>query len=255
MMSEHLDEAVIGCRLLEWDSSFFGLRIARAEPSVFRAGSEPLFDAWCSLNQIECVYLLADVADQSTITSAESAGFRLVDIRLTLETTLSQAAPAAAVGPAHGTVRAACPDDLKVLKAIARQSHRETRFYADGHFDPRRCDDMYETWIQRSCGGWAERVVVAEVDGVPAGYVTCHVRGPEEGQIGLVAVKPGSRGLGLGSVMIDEALRWFVSQHMTRVSVITQARNANAGRFYQRAGFSVTSIQLWYHKWMARSRS
>jgi dTDP-4-amino-4,6-dideoxy-D-galactose acyltransferase len=252
MMSEHLDEAVIGCRLLEWDSAFFGLRIARAEPAVFGAEGRSLFDAWCGLNQIDCVYLLADVADQSTIASAESAGFRLVDIRLTLDTTLSQGVPAA-VGPAHGSVRAACPDDMKALKAIARQSHRETRFYADGHFDPRRCDDMYETWIERSCSGWAERVVVAQAEGAPAGYVTCHVRAPGEGQIGLVAVKAASRGLGLGSAMIDEALRWFEGRHVTRVSVITQARNVNAMRFYQRAGFSMTSIQLWYHKWMTRS--
>jgi len=254
MMSEHLDAAVIDCRLLEWDSTFFGLRIARAEPSAVRAERGALVEQWCGANNIDCVYLLSDVSDQSTIESAESAGFRLVDIRMTLDVKLSDAV-SAAVGPAHGVVRAASPDDVAALKAIARQSHRETRFYADGHFDPRRCDDMYETWIERSCGGWAERVVVAEVEGAPAGYVTCHVRAPGVGQIGLVAVEASRRGLGLGLVMLDAALHWLVSKNVTNVSVVTQARNVKAVRVYQRAGFSVASIQLWYHKWVARSRS
>jgi ribosomal protein S18 acetylase RimI-like enzyme len=55
--------------------------------------------------------------------------------------------------------------------------------------------------------------------------------------------------------MLDEALRWFVSQGVTSVSVVTQARNVRAARFYQRAGFSIESIQLWYHKWIERRRA
>jgi dTDP-4-amino-4,6-dideoxy-D-galactose acyltransferase len=252
-MSEHLDEAAIGCRLLEWDSTFFGLRIARVEPVAVHGEAGNLVDAWCGLNQIDCVYLLADAGDQPTIDAAEAAGFKLVDIRLTLDLKLSEAA-LAPPGVAHGVVRAAEARDLQMLKAIARQSHRETRFYADGHFDPQRCDDMYEAWIERSCNGWADRVIVAELEGLAAGYVSCHLRTPRDGQIGLVAVESNKRGLGLGLVMLDEALRWFADQKVTSVSVVTQGRNVKAARFYQRAGFSVASIQLWYHKWVASNR-
>jgi len=253
-MTEHLDEATLGCRLLQWDSTFFGLRIARAEPAAVRGEAGARVEEWCGLHDIDCVYLLADVADQSTIEAAESAGFRLVDIRLTLAAKLALAVPAAPA-IAHGAVRTARPDDLETLKAIARHSHRETRFYADAHFDRRRSDDMYEAWIERSCNGWATRVIVAEVEGSAAGYVTCHVHSPGEGQIGLVAVEASRRGRGLGVLMLDEALRWFVSQGVTSVSVVTQARNVRAARFYQRAGFSIESIQLWYHKWIERRRA
>jgi dTDP-4-amino-4,6-dideoxy-D-galactose acyltransferase len=253
-MSERSDEATPGCRLLEWDSAFFGLRIARADPSAVRGEAGRLLEQWCGLHDIDCVYLLADVADQSTIESAESAGFRLVDVRLTFDLKPSRAVPAASAF-AHGAVRTAGSDDVETLKAIARHSHRDTRFYADAHFDRRRCDDLYTTWIERSCHGWATRVIVAEVEGLAAGYVTCHVHTPREGQIGLVAVEASKRGRGLGVAMIDEALRWFASQNVARVSVVTQARNLKATRFYQRAGFSIMSIQLWYHKWLERSRA
>ena len=43
--------------------------------------------------------------------------------------------------------------------------------------------------------------------------------------------------------------RWFADHGVGRVSVVTQARNAAGLRLYQRAGMTVQSIQLWFHKW------
>jgi dTDP-4-amino-4,6-dideoxy-D-galactose acyltransferase len=253
-MGEPSGDAGAACRLLEWDSRFFGLRIARAEPPALQCDAGRAVERWCDLHCVDCVYLLADVQDQATIDLTQSQGFRLVDIRMTLE---AKGPPAVrrTLDPAHCNIRVAEERDMESLKAIARQSHRDSRFYADGHFDRRRCDDMYEAWIAKSCGGWAERVVVAEVEGSPVGYVTCHVHTPGEGQIGLVAVDSTGRGRGTGLAMIDEALHWFADHHVTTVSVVTQGRNPRALRFYQRAGFTLTLMQLWYHRWSQSHRS
>ena len=234
----------VGCRLLDWDSEFFGFRIARVEPSALRDGAASAVDEWCASHGVACAYLLAGADDQATCDVVQSSGFRLVDVRVTLESVGAPSPPS--TGP---TVRAARPEDVETLKAIARDSHRDSRFYADGRFDRRRCDELYEVWIAKSCSGWADRVFVAEGDGRAVGYVTCHLR-QDEGQIGLVGVSAASRRQGIGRAMIDEARRWFAQQGRGRVSVVTQGRNASGLLMYQRAGMIVRSIQLAFHKWL-----
>lgn len=236
-----------GCRLLQWDSEFFGRRIARIEPARISAAGMPAAEAWCASQHIDCAYLLADADDHATCASAQAHGYSVVDIRVNLESAAPASAPS--LGRADGPlVRAARSDDVETLEAVARESHRDTRFYMDGHFDHPRCDQMYQLWIAKSCRGWADRVFVVEVDGSAAGYVTCHLA-DRVGRIGLLGVADAARGRGAGSALIAAAVRWFADQDALRVTVATQARNLAALRLYQRAGLTVASIQLWFHKW------
>lgn len=234
--------APAGCRVLEWDSEFFGITIANVEAAALAADGAAIA-AWCAAN-VDCAYLLAEAADQQAIDTAQVYGFRQVDIRVTLEK--STTAPAPSAGSA--VIRGYQPADLDRLKGIARSSHRDTRFYVDGRFDHARCDEMYDVWITKSCNGWADHVLVAEVDGGAAGYVTCHRR-DDHGEIGLVGVAPEHRGAGIGTALTGAALDWSHANGMSRVSVVTQGRNAAGMRLYQHAGFIVRALQLWFHKW------
>lgn len=231
-----------GCRILDWDTQFFGVRIARVDPPALVYDSRAV-TAWCETH-VDCTYLTADAADQPSLDAAGAHGFQLIDLRVSLD--LSLAGRELPVAPA--TIRQAAPSDLPALKQIARISHRDSRFYVDGRFDRARCDELYDVWITKSVGGWADHVVVADVDGTAAGYLTCHRRA-DHGQIGLVGVAGDHRGGGLGMAMTAAALRWFHESGLTRVSVATQARNAAALRLYQRSGFAVRTIELTFHKW------
>ena len=125
-----------------------------------------------------------------------------------------------------------------------------TRFYADPGFPDERCDDLYDTWIARSLEGWADGVLVAEVDGRPAGYVSCHLDGAARaGSIGLIAVDADARRGGMGVALSRAAVAWCRERGAEEMSVVTQGRNAAALRTFQRAGFLVDSIGLWFHKW------
>lgn len=239
--------APAGCRFLEFDSEFFGRRLARVEPAALTAARIDDVRDWWRRERIDGVYLLVDVDDQGTQDAASGQQFRLVDLRVTLE---APSASSAALPLADGArIRPAESADVEALKRIALQSHTQTRFYVDDHFDRARCDELYQLWIAKSCGGWADHVLVAEVGGRAVGYVTCHKR-HDEGQIGLVGVDAASRGRGAGLGMMVEARRWFAEQGLDRVIVATQGRNAKALRLYQKADFSVTALQLWYHKWL-----
>jgi dTDP-4-amino-4,6-dideoxy-D-galactose acyltransferase len=231
------------CEYLEWDSQFFGLRIARLTEPRLTADSVAAARLWCRTNQIDCLYFLADSDDAETVMRAQINAFQLVDIRLTLERRLG-----GAIGLAPA-VRLFQPADAAPLRAIARVSHRDSRFYYDAHFARQQCDALYEAWIERSFGGWADAVFVAEWEGALAGYISCHLASPGTGSIGLFAVAREYRRRGLGRQLVAAALEYFRQNGMQQASVVTQGRNVASQRVYQRCAFLTRSAQLWYHCW------
>lgn len=231
------------CRFLEWDSAHFGRRIGRIEKSRLSADTLKEVAAWCAAERIDCVYFLAEPGDGDSVRVAAQAGFRQVDLRVTLER--DNTAPGDAVEPDR--VRLYEPADLPRLREIARVRHAGTRFYRDPGFDRDRCAELYDLWISKACAGGSPRVFVALSDRQPAGYLTCQVAGG--GRIDLVAVAEAAQGKGLGRALVLEALRWFAEQPLDRVSVVTQGDNAAARRLYEGCGFRTRSEQVYFHGW------
>jgi ribosomal protein S18 acetylase RimI-like enzyme len=135
-------------------------------------------------------------------------------------------------------------------------SHRDTRFHADGHFDPARCDELYATWIERSVQGYATHVVVADRDGAAVGYITLHIdvdHAPAAGtaRIGLFAVDERWRGQGIGRELLRHAAQILMEQGVGDTSVVTPGRNTGALKLYKSAGFRTTDVSLWYHRWFS----
>jgi len=229
---------------------FFGLRIARFSGAAYGRVEAEAASRFCAEHEIDCLYILIDTAQIDAVHVAEERGSRLVDIRVTLEKTLSPAAPRAV--DRFASIRRSTDRDLPQLQRIARHSHRETRFYADPGFDRERCHGLYETWIEKSCRGYADAVFVAECEGAAGGYVTCHRESDNTGRIGLIAVAPALRCRGLGNELVRTALEWFASQSLQSARVSTQGRNASALRLFERNDFVTASVHLWFHLWQSR---
>src|SRR5205823_4732394 len=105
-----------------------------------------------------------------------------------------------------------------------------------------RVDNLYALWIEKSCHGYADAVLVFDADGVN-GYITCRLDPlTTRGSIGLVGVRATARGRGVARHLISAALDWFAQRGVSSVSVITQARNRAAQRAYQRAGFLIDDV-------------
>lgn len=247
------------CRYLEWDSDFWGRRMARADANCLDRKSVREMREWCEDEAIDCLYFLADADEEATVRLAEENGFRLADIRLTLERGLKGISPAASE-PGPPRIRPCVPEDVPALRSIARLSHRDSRFYFDSNFPRALCNRLYEVWIEKSCRGYADGVLVAEHEGLAAGYVSCHLSKEAtnssdglRGDIGLVGVGASAQGRGLGLSLVEGALGWFAAQGMERVSVVTQGRNVRAQRLYQKCGFKTQSVRLWYHLWFPRT--
>ncbi len=242
-----LMQAHVLCHYLDWDSSFFDRRIARVTESRLTEEAVRSITVWCEQNAIDCIYFLASSDDADTIRLLEDHRFRFVDVRLTLET---RPAVSQRMDAGEGLARFCEPADVPALREMARVNHWDSRFYYDDNFDKSRCDALYEVWIEKSCHGYADSVIVAEIGERVVGYITCHLRDyTKRGEIGLLGVASESQGKGIGKKLVNASLRWFAEQQIDQVSVVTQGRNINAQRLYQKCGFITQSLQLWYHKW------
>ena len=238
-------------KLLSWDSQFFGFKIGR-----ITINNQDEFDWYSVFNEskklnLACLYMLADPENTAAIHLAEEAGFRFMDVRLTMSLK-----PGYFSGdiqqPALSDyrIRTAEPQDLSALQRIARISHQNTRFYADPHFSQKDCDRLYEVWIENSLSGYAQQVFVAEnsLSADLVGYITCHIQN-DAGKIGLIAVDPAARRYQIGYSLVQKALDWFIKNGADKIDVVTQGSSRPATNLYQKAGFQISKLELWFHKW------
>jgi dTDP-4-amino-4,6-dideoxy-D-galactose acyltransferase len=243
------DHDLVPCQVLDWDSEFFGFRIARLRKHYLTTQSLREVLKWCGREQIRCVYFLAAGDSFETNEIAGANGFKIADIRYTLARRLESEAGSIEA------VRAFKESDLPAIREIAAISHHDSRFYQDPGFPNQRCDELYATWIERSCHGFADTVLVAEHHRQTAGYVSCHIQPGGVGTIGLLAVADRARGVGMGSQLVAAALQFFAEAGCSHVNVVTQGRNHAAQRLYQNCGFRSASMELWYHRWFDREIS
>lgn len=237
------------CDYLRWDSEFFGKRIARFRGGSLTAESGRALEAYCKMESIDCVYLLADSPDMKTVRVAESQGFSLMDVRMTFSHDLSAAR--LTKSKASVPIRPGDENDYAQLRGIAGAVFEGTRFFMDEKLCA-KAPELYRIWVEKSLQGDAE-VLVSESDlggGGISGFITCDIDGEAQtGTIGLVGVDSAHRGKGIGRLLVEAVLTRAAAQGLQFVQVVTQGRNLPAQALYQRTGFVSSSVQLWFHKW------
>jgi len=238
--------------ILEWDTAFFGFKTLRLHPLRLTEDIVKYALNYCKKKGVEVLYYLSDCHDPTSVKLAEKYGFHFTDIRLTLGIALKDYIPRK-IGNRF-IVRGASPKDIPELRKIAGKSYLDSRYYFDQHYPRKTCEKFYSDWIEKSCKGFADKVFVAEMGGRVVGYITCDKKPDVEsrrgcGRITLVGVDDSAKGMEVGSSLVYRALNWFREEKMREVIVVTQGRNYQAQRLYQKCGFKTILTQLWYHKW------
>jgi len=230
-------------RFLEWDTRFFGVRIASVAAHGMSEARWRETLAWCRAQRIECIYLLSKHDDHAQHARAEAAGARRVDERNTLWVTIPDQAPE----PPDPEIRPACEADLPALRELAAASHTNSRFWKDPGFARERCAELYAIWIERDLRGLSQVFVPGPV-GAPLGYVTASAPGGKA-VVGLLAVAQSARRQGLGRRLMMRAFDHLRAAGHRRVGYITQGPDNVALKLYESLGSQVERLEIWHHLW------
>jgi dTDP-4-amino-4,6-dideoxy-D-galactose acyltransferase len=229
---------------LDWDTSFWGVESARlhAADPVTLDRAVAIADA----SGIRWSSLLLPTTDLAMVAHAVAAGFRPVDVRVTLT---------APVPPSTGEqhVPVADREDVEELALIARESLTISRFYADPNLPDDRCADFYETWVRNSVDGpMADAMVIARDGSSVDGFISVRATSDDTATIPLVAVRADRHGRGVGRALMADTLRWMALRGVRTADVTTQLANVAALRLYEAAGFRISESGVWLHRWHPR---
>jgi DNA-binding MarR family transcriptional regulator/predicted GNAT family acetyltransferase len=107
-------------------------------------------------------------------------------------------------------------------------------------------DSSYEALVARIVAGYLdkhdpdhERAWIAELNGERVGAVFCVRQDDTTAKLRLLHVEPSARGAGVGSVLVDECVRFAKSAGYREMELWTVSLLAPARRIYQRAGFTL----------------
>jgi glycosyltransferase involved in cell wall biosynthesis/ribosomal protein S18 acetylase RimI-like enzyme len=228
------------CRVLEWDSEFWGFPVARVTATRLDPGRASSVAAWCDRNEIHCAFLLAVADDADTAAAAQAVGFEPIDTRVTLE---RPSGPSQNSRAATTSIRAATDADRGPVGELSRSAHTDTRFFFDRGFPRDKAAELYQRWAWRAFQEPNRQLLVSESNGAVLGYLLLADDPPS---IDLIAVVEAARGQGVGASLVGAAADLHIG-HSLRV--VTQARNVQAMRLYEANGFRVTATEVWYHRW------
>jgi dTDP-4-amino-4,6-dideoxy-D-galactose acyltransferase len=233
--------------LLEWDSALFGFGVARVSsdrPSVAQV-DETL--GCLKRSGARLVYWpVAQALPEDAVT--RWGGF-LADLRTTFAIDFDTLPPEALLPsvPIEPYVPSMPKTDLV---ALAIQSGEYSRFAVDPKVPRDKFEALYMAWINNSVTKeLAREVLVLPVGSRLAGMVTLGDKAGR-GDIGLIAVDTAFRGRRYGEALTRAAQAWFVANGYRYGQVVTQGRNIAACNLYRKCGYSVETVEHFYHFWL-----
>jgi len=255
--------AILQIETLGWDSDVIGFPIARISWMIDRLGAEESLSIRTELlgraveeaQKCGTRYLLARVPanDIQAIHMFEKDGFQLLEGLLTYGISLEGDIPFIDKRN-EWRCRPFSSEDLPVLRELAARGFSMDRFHADPAIEKAKADEIHRRWIENSCEGFADCVMVSE-SSHPVGFTTLKIDSASESHLGvrvgvvvLVATSSEHRRRGVAQMLTLSALRWFKQAGCQWVEVGTQMANIDASRVYQSAGFRLVRSSLTFRK-------
>jgi GNAT superfamily N-acetyltransferase len=267
--SERITGLVL-CGDSPWDSKVVGRRVAVIKHFAQADGARDLEMLDELLNEVvqhaanrgmECLTCKVQALHRAGIHALERQGFFLMDTLLDFLFDPSRA-PLESVRPPKRLnslrTRLAKPEDLPEVLSLNEKAFAGYfgRYHSDPNMPPGTGAKVYDQWVRSSFEGWADWILLAEVDDRIAGYAVWKKASPLEvehcfdiAHCNLTAMHPDFFGQGLFTALALEGMRMAqgFSKHL---DVPVHVSNYPAHRAWLKLGWKITGARHSFHKWL-----
>ncbi len=218
---------------------------------------------WALSKGIEFLLCKAYTDDIVTIHALEQQRYYLVDTLLDYVYD-SQRNPLNAVSTppksADISIRLAEASDQDALIELASKSFQGHfgRFHADEFISEQQATAVYEEWIKSSCSGYADWIVVAEVNHLIAGFSIWKKPTPNEqalsipvGHYSIAATDPTFAGRGLFGMLTYAGMQ-LLDGLCYCIEGPTHINNYPVQRGYTKLSWRIVDARHSFHKWLKR---
>ena len=139
--------------------------------------------------------------------------------------------------------------DISTLKKKFATRFNFTRYYTDDNFKKNKILKFYKNWIERSVKGQFDNytLLMKEKNKI-IGFCTLTERSNDTVIIGLVSVVKSQNNYGLN--LIKGVENFLYLKGFKKLYVVTQGRNHQAQKLYDKCFFKIDKVECYYHLWL-----
>jgi ribosomal protein S18 acetylase RimI-like enzyme len=253
-----------------WDTKVVGRRVAAIKHLTQTHGArdwevldglleEAIRDA--AKRGVECLTCKVQALHHAEIHALERQGFFLMDTLLDFLFDSSRT-PLESIRlpkrPNGSRIRLAKPEDLPEILALTEKAFATHfgRYHSDPKMPVGTGARVYEQWVRSSFEGWADWILVAEVDGRIAGYAVWKKASALEikhsfdiAHCNLEAIHPDFFGRGLYTALTLEGMR-IGGNFAKHFDLPAHAGNYPVHRGTLKLGWKISGVRHSFHKWL-----
>lgn len=231
--------------IIEWDTRFFGQKIARLTP-VLPIPSAEIIDEFCQRNAITMVQACVKTDDIDSIFALENSGFHFVDIKITLGCPTSRALM---TSEKNKSIFLSTEADIEQLRAVSDKSYAQvSRYNWRNAFAASRINDFYNLWMENGVKGLHDDFCLHYADsGVIKGFISVNVRN-NSANAGLMAVGADYRGQGIADILVGAMVAYAAEHNIANVGTVVLGKNLPAHNLYIKNGLRLRNMESWYYK-------
>lgn len=232
---------------LDWDSDFFGFKVANINAINFNNDCEFIFSELRS-NNFKLAYLSLSPEDKLGNEIAIRHNGFFADEKRTYSMSFS----------CQNFQNKLYHSNINTLKgkmsggaeSLAIQCGLYSRFKMDPKMPILSFERMYKIWITKSINeGFADEVLGYIYNEVVIGLITLKIV-DNRGIISLIGVDEKYRGKKIGFYLIEAAKMYFSNANISDIDVVTQGANKIACSFYEKNNFTLLKKENIYHFWL-----
>lgn len=208
----------------KFNSNIFGLKMGNVVDCAETIKAEDVRDMILSAKSNGFQHLNAKVSadKKEAVNIMLQNGFKLVDTQLMYQIDVKISEE---YWPDNIIFRSYRKDDCVQIADIAREAYTLDQFHSDKVLPSYLCDKYYVEWMNNSCNGFADKVMVLSRDTAIAGYITLNYESDYSAVVGLAAIGKQFQHKGYFTYLIGETLKMLFEEGITRMMYGTQLVN------------------------------